>query len=55
MTMPLTSDLPQWLAPFAARLGDKARRRMCPLYVAGLIGPGDGKNVEPRTTALQSP
>ena len=30
-----------------ARLGHKARRRMCPLYVAGLIGPGDRKSVEP--------
>src|SRR5579862_7178874 len=41
------SDLKQWLAPFLARLGHKARRRMCPLYVAGLIGPGDRKSVEP--------
>ena len=28
-------------------LGHKARRRMCPLYVAGLIGPGDRKSVQP--------
>ena len=40
-------DLDHWLAPFLARLGHKARRRMCPLYVAGLIGPGDRKSVEP--------
>ncbi len=40
-------DLERWLAPFLARLGHKARRRMCPLYVAGLIGPGDRKSVEP--------
>ena len=32
-------DLESWLKPFLARLGHKARRRMCPLYVAGLIGP----------------
>ena len=33
-------DLERWLAPFLARLGHKrARRRMCPLYVAGVIGP----------------
>src|SRR5215208_2903253 len=25
----------------------KARRQMCPLYVAGLIGPGDRKSVQP--------
>ena len=40
-------DLDRWLAPFLARLEHKARRRMCPLYVAGLIGPGDRKSVEP--------
>src|SRR6201987_280364 len=35
------------LEPFLERLGHKARRRMCPLYVAGLIGPGDRKSVQP--------
>ena len=40
-------DLLRWLEPFLARLGHKARRRMCPLYVAGLIGPGDRKSVGP--------
>jgi SRSO17 transposase len=29
------------------RFGHKARWRMCPLYVAGLIGPGDRKSVGP--------
>jgi SRSO17 transposase len=52
MTKSPTSDLTQWLAPFLARLGHKARRRMCPLYVAGLIGPGDRKSVEPMATRL---
>lgn len=32
---------------FLEKLGHKARRRMCPLYVAGLIGPGDRKSVQP--------
>jgi SRSO17 transposase len=41
------SDLEQWLAPFLAGLSHPARRRMCPLYVAGLIGPGDRKSVQP--------
>jgi len=45
-------DLERWLAPFLARLGHKARRRMCPLYVAGLIGPGDRKSVEPMAARL---
>ena len=40
-------DLFQWLAPFLARLGHKARRKMCPLYVAGLIGAGERKSMEP--------
>ena len=38
-------DLTRWLKPFLDRLGHKARRRMCPLYVAGLIGPGDRRSV----------
>src|ERR1700733_13905507 len=40
-------ELARWLAPFVGRFGHKARRRMCPLYVAGLIGPGDRKSVGP--------
>ncbi len=31
-------ELRTWLDPFLDRLGHKARRRMCPLYMAGLIG-----------------
>src|SRR5471032_1341372 len=45
-------DLERWLAPFLARLGHKARRRMCPLYIAGLIGPGDRKSVQPMAARL---
>jgi SRSO17 transposase len=40
-------DLEGWLAPFVAALGHKTRGRMCPAYVAGLIGPGDRKSVQP--------
>ena len=40
-------ELSAWLAPFVARLDHKARRRMCPLYVAGLIGSGERKSVGP--------
>ena len=40
-------ELGRWLEPFLDRLGHKARRLMCPLYVAGLIGPGDRKSVQP--------
>ncbi|HEY5412076.1 MAG TPA: IS701 family transposase, partial [Caulobacteraceae bacterium] len=40
-------ELETWLKPFVAALGDRRRGRMCPLYVAGLIGPGDRKSIQP--------
>ena len=46
------AELRGWLEPFLERLGHKARRRMCPLYVAGLIGPGDRKSVQPMAERL---
>lgn len=46
------SDLERWLAPFLARLSHRARRAMCPLYLAGLIGPGDRKSVQPMAHRL---
>jgi SRSO17 transposase len=45
-------ELRGWLTPFLGRLRHKARRRMCPLYVAGLIGPGDRKSVQPMAERL---
>src|ERR1700751_3493615 len=45
-------ELGQFLKPFLARLGHKARRRMCPLYVSGLIGPGDRKSIQPMAERL---
>src|ERR1700723_3549666 len=36
-----------WIA-----LGRKARRRKCPLYFSGLIGPGDRKSVQPMAARL---
>ena len=41
------ADLDRWLKPFAAGLSHRARRAMLPLYIAGLIGPGDRKSVQP--------
>ena len=41
------SELEAWLSPFAAALRNKTRRRMCPAYIAGLIGAGDRKSVQP--------
>lgn len=45
-------DLARWLEPFLAHLSHRARRAMCPLYVAGLIGPGDRKSVQPMAERL---
>jgi SRSO17 transposase len=41
------SDLERWLSPFLDALGHKARTRMCPAYVAGLIGAGERKSMQP--------
>jgi hypothetical protein len=41
------AGLKRWLVPFVAALGRKMRGRMCPAYIAGLIGPGDHKSVKP--------
>lgn len=40
-------DLEVWLAPFLAAMRHKTRKRLCPAYIAGLIGPGDRKSVQP--------
>jgi len=46
------NELARWLRPFLDRLGHKARRQMCPLYVSGLIGPGDRKSIQPMARRL---
>jgi SRSO17 transposase len=33
--------------PFLSDLGHKTRRRMCPAYIAGLIGPGERTSIQP--------
>ena len=45
-------ELNRWLKPFVDRLGHKARRQMCPVYVSGLIGPGDRKSIQPMARRL---
>src|ERR1700746_38387 len=45
-------ELGRWLKPFLDRLGHKARRQMCPLYVSGLMGPGDAKRAQPMAKRL---
>jgi SRSO17 transposase len=51
-TLDWQDELERWLKPFLDRLGHKARRRMCPLYVSGLIGPGDRKSIQPMARRL---
>lgn len=51
-TLDWTKDLERWLRPFLGRLGHKTRRRMCPTYVSGLIGPGDRKSIQPMAERL---
>ena len=41
------TDLDRWLSPFVSAFRHKVRARMCPAYVAGLIGAGDRKSVQP--------
>ncbi|MFG1454742.1 IS701 family transposase, partial [Xanthobacter sp. V2C-8] len=44
--------LGEFLKPFVTLLGHKRRRQMCPLYVAGLIGPGERKSMQPLAARL---
>lgn len=39
-------ELSEWLEPFLARFRRKAHRRWAPLYLMGLLGPVERKNVE---------
>ena len=45
-------ELQSWIEPFLTHLHHPARRRMCPLYVAGLIGPGERKSLQPMAARL---
>ena len=39
--------LAEWLKPFLEALGHKVRQRWAPVYVRGLLGPGERKSVQP--------
>jgi SRSO17 transposase len=47
-------DLEHWLEPYLQGLGNKTRRRMCPAYIAGLIGPGDRKSIQPMAARAEA-
>jgi SRSO17 transposase len=40
-------DFEQWLTPFLAALGHKTRKRWAPIYLRGLLAPGERKSIEP--------
>lgn len=40
-------ELERWLAPFLERIGRAERRRWAPLYLKGLLLPGERKSLEP--------
>lgn len=45
-------ELNEWLAPFLDALGHKSRRPWAPLYVRGLLGPGDRKSIQPMASRV---
>ena len=44
--------LDAWLAPFLDALGRKTRRTWAPLYLRGLLGPGERKSLQPMAARL---
>jgi SRSO17 transposase len=48
-------DLDAWLEPFLAAMGRKTRRTWAPLYLRGLLGPGERKSLQPMAARLGLP
>jgi SRSO17 transposase len=40
-------EFERWVQPFLAEFGHKGQRRWAPVYLRGLIAPGERKSVEP--------
>jgi SRSO17 transposase len=40
-------EFERWLTPFLEALGDRRRRQWAPLYMRGLLGPGERKSIAP--------
>ena len=45
-------ELDAWLTPFLAAMGGKTRRTWAPLYLRGLLGPGERKSLQPMAARL---
>lgn len=41
------AEFDRWLAPFLAAWGHKTRQRWAPVYLRGLLAPGERKSIEP--------
>jgi SRSO17 transposase len=41
------AEFDRWLSPFLAAWGHKTRRRWAPVYLRGLLAPGERKSIEP--------
>ncbi len=48
-------DLDAWLEPFLDVVGHKKRRTWAPLYLRGLLGPGERKSLQPMAARLGLP
>ena len=48
-------ELNGWLAPFLDVMGRKTRRDWAPLYLRGLLGPGERKSMQPMAARLSLP
>jgi SRSO17 transposase len=48
-------ELDEWLAPYLAAMGRKTRRHWAPLYLRGLLGPGERKSLQPMAERLGLP
>jgi SRSO17 transposase len=46
------AGLDRWLAPFLEVMGRKTRRTWAPLYLRGLLGPGERKSLQPMAARL---
>jgi SRSO17 transposase len=46
------ADLDRWLCPFLSVMGRVTRRTWAPLYLRGLLGPGERKSLQPMAARL---
>ena len=46
------AELDGWLGSFLAVLGHRKRRRWAPVYLRGLLGPGERKSLQPMAARL---